>query len=253
LQPFRELDQIKKVSSILASIGLKRDVVVLSELNSLIPKSSPYTIEGERLRAESQALGIAEAFGWNWPYVVEIGGGKGNLLHALSMEGLGTKRMVNVEVQGVSTWCDTVEVVQGQPLPMKDGEVDIVILSMSLHHVHFQKKMIQECYRILRPGGSLYLREHNCKTNRDRVLYDTIHLMCEVVCRKKNYFDFVKSYHARYRKKSEWDDKFERHGFTNDGDEPEKGPLNVVEMYYSKPYNIPLNCDTLVFSGGDIT
>ena len=44
-------------------------------------------------------------------------------------------------------------------LKLKDGKVDVVVVSQSLHHVESPSKVLEEAHRILAPGGRLLVME----------------------------------------------------------------------------------------------
>jgi 2-polyprenyl-3-methyl-5-hydroxy-6-metoxy-1,4-benzoquinol methylase len=49
---------------------------------------------------------------------------------------------------------------------LADNRVDLITCFVTLHHVPQLDMMLAEIIRILRPGGYLILREHDCKTAR---------------------------------------------------------------------------------------
>jgi SAM-dependent methyltransferase len=55
------------------------------------------------------------------------------------------------------------EVYDGAHIPAADNTVDIVFIAGVLHHVSFDLhlKIMEEVHRVLKPGGRLYLFEHN--------------------------------------------------------------------------------------------
>ncbi len=54
-------------------------------------------------------------------------------------------------------------VFNGTDIPFADNCFDIVFVAAVLHHVDFSlhEKILNEIYRVLKPGGRLYLFEHN--------------------------------------------------------------------------------------------
>jgi SAM-dependent methyltransferase len=51
----------------------------------------------------------------------------------------------------------------GTHIPERDNSIDVVFIAGVLHHVAYELhlKMMQEVHRVLKPGGRLYLFEHN--------------------------------------------------------------------------------------------
>jgi len=45
-----------------------------------------------------------------------------------------------------------------EQLPLEDGSVDLVFLSMVFHHLRDRRKAARECKRVLRPEGTLFVR-----------------------------------------------------------------------------------------------
>lgn len=75
-------------------------------------------------------------------------------------------------------------IFDGQTIPFPDETFDIVFVAGVLHHVNFKyhRKQLKEMYRVLKPGGRLYIYEHNpinpltkylvatCEFDRDAIL-----------------------------------------------------------------------------------
>ncbi|MBT3866186.1 methyltransferase domain-containing protein [Candidatus Woesearchaeota archaeon] len=54
-------------------------------------------------------------------------------------------------------------------LPLKDGEVDVVIAGEIVEHLFNARKFLEECYRILSPGGALILSTPNMVSLKNRL------------------------------------------------------------------------------------
>lgn len=62
-------------------------------------------------------------------------------------------------------------------IPLSDDSVDVVTCLLSLHHVILQQKTLTELYRVLRPGGTLLIYEHDFITDRGfRLFLDAVHM-----------------------------------------------------------------------------
>jgi SAM-dependent methyltransferase len=62
-----------------------------------------------------------------------------------------------------------------QMLPYPDCSFDLVTALMTLHHVRHQKPMFDEIRRVLRPGGVLVFREHDCHSRPNAAVLDLMH------------------------------------------------------------------------------
>lgn len=63
----------------------------------------------------------------------------------------------------------------GKEIPFADNCFDVVFIAAVLHHIEFSlhQKLINEMYRVLKPGGRLYLFEHNPLNPLTRYLVKT--------------------------------------------------------------------------------
>jgi|LauGreDrversion4_2_1035121.scaffolds.fasta_scaffold1564446_1 ubiquinone/menaquinone biosynthesis C-methylase UbiE len=58
--------------------------------------------------------------------------------------------------------------------------MDVVVCSMLLHHVHDVGHVIREAHRVLRSGGVLVIREHDCNPQDYAVVIDVIHVITPI-------------------------------------------------------------------------
>lgn len=68
-------------------------------------------------------------------------------------------------------------------LEVQDGTYDVCILSMVLHHletIEEKTKCLEEVYRVLKPGGYLFIREHDIHDNNEKI-FKYIHLLYSAV------------------------------------------------------------------------
>ena len=69
-------------------------------------------------------------------------------------------------------------------LPFKDNSVDLITCFQVLHHIEDIEYYVSEIIRILKPGGYLVLREHDCNNDVVRMLIDVEHMLFECVTNK---------------------------------------------------------------------
>lgn len=102
----------------------------------------------------------------------------------------------------------------GVHLPYADGTFPLVTAFMSLHHVEQLRPALSEIYRILRPGGYLLIREHDCRPPELAVFLDVLHGMYASVWNEpRETNDFCTTYWAHYRTREDWHDVLKNSGF----------------------------------------
>lgn len=107
--------------------------------------------------------------------VADLGAGTGSLARMLApfvarVVAVDRSREMLVAARERLADLENVEVREGEleALPLKDGEADVAILSLVLHHVLEPAAVLAEAARILRPGGRLVVVEMRA---HDRVEY----------------------------------------------------------------------------------
>jgi SAM-dependent methyltransferase len=109
---------------------------------------------------------------------LDIGCGDGSITKLLA-ECIGAEQVHCVEVK--SPPADTT-IKYSQPadtglLEYDDNHFDMITAIMCLHHVKNLDTMVSEIHRILKPGGYLFIKEHDCWTEYDAMLVDIEHCM----------------------------------------------------------------------------
>ncbi len=99
--------------------------------------------------------------------VLDIGCGVGGLLERIRNTG----RSYNYFGIDIGQFTDLPDFINfaradGQHLPFRDESFDMVLLSHVIEHLHDPYPMIMEAYRILKPGGAIYL-----ETPGPRIMY----------------------------------------------------------------------------------
>jgi SAM-dependent methyltransferase len=92
--------------------------------------------------------------------VVDVGCGDGSLMRALAARGAS---VIGIEVTeaAVARAGDGCRLGRADALPLADASVDACVLMRSLHHVPApaMPRAFEECARVLRPGGAMYVAE----------------------------------------------------------------------------------------------
>lgn len=110
-----------------------------------------------------------------------------------------------------------------------DGECfDIVTMFMVAHHCADAPRIFREARRVLKKGGRLLIREHDCGSEAHKLFYDVVHAIYGCVTGSEiTPEDFVAQLVAKgfsfYRTKNEWLKIIENAGFVRDAHIPVHG------------------------------
>jgi ubiquinone/menaquinone biosynthesis C-methylase UbiE len=100
-------------------------------------------------------------------------------------------------------------------IPFEDNAADLVLLSMSAHHLEHLETTLIELRRVLRPGGAIILREHDFSREADRVFMDLVHLFYACIAgSEEEPREFLKTFWSNYQSQCEWTRVFEKNGFS---------------------------------------
>lgn len=78
-------------------------------------------------------------------------------------------------------------------LPFLNDHFNVITAFMSLHHVKNLDSMIQEIHRVLKPGGILFIKEHDSWNAFDAMLVDIEHAIF-MHCNKENFNNYILHY-----------------------------------------------------------
>lgn len=86
----------------------------------------------------------------------------------------------------------------GYNVPFEDNKFDIVLIQMVLHHVinHYDD-LLKDVYRILKPGGSLIIEDHNFSNDNTNNLIDVYHFIFELIESKEFNTEYYNKYKVR--------------------------------------------------------
>jgi ubiquinone/menaquinone biosynthesis C-methylase UbiE len=104
------------------------------------------------------------------------------------------------------------QIAENGHLPYKNKSFDLISCFMVLHHIYEPKQTLHEIYRILKNGGYLLIREHDCKTKNMFMVFDIIHGLYSLSFKKEDP-DFCKTYFAEYFTKNALIKMVENTGF----------------------------------------
>lgn len=115
-------------------------------------------------------------------------------------------------------------------LPYQAESFDVVTMFMAAHHFADAPVMFQEVRRVAKKGAKVLIRDHDCKTDSQRLFYDVVHAFYACVLGTESTpAAFVKRYaaggFAHYRSKDEWVRLAQSCGFELDGRVKTHGPV----------------------------
>lgn len=152
----------------------RRDSEIYSELRRRFPRDDIDPTRRDRYQAEGIFRHISQYVTRPEVYL-DIGCNRGGITRELSQL-MTAKRTLGVDV--IASEPDGVEYSRiTDRLPYKDTSVDVVTANMTLHHVKDVPAMMREIHRVLRPGGHLFIKEHDCWNVMDAMLIDVEHIL----------------------------------------------------------------------------
>lgn len=143
---------------------------------------------------------------------LDIGGGDGKITYDIGKEmKLKKEDIVSLDVD---EWFDTerskvsdvtYSLTDGKTIDFEDESFDLITCFQSLHHIDNLDLMIKEIFRVMKKGGNLIIREHDCEQDNNllKMLIDIEHSIFELVIKDYN-IEFVEKYKAFYKSKKDW-------------------------------------------------
>lgn len=175
--------------------------------------------------------------------ILDFGGGDGSFIYALARRlNLSKEQAIRVDIPeyedyivdggrgNIHQYIDWKEVGEYEILPFPDHSIDVVTMMQVLHHVLNKDFVLKEISRILKPGGILYVKEHNCENVEDSVIVDIEHSLFDLV--RKGFsigkLTQVNKYISYYINSRVLEETLSRFGFTRSFNKEVKDSLTRV-------------------------
>jgi len=143
----------------------------------------------------------------------ELIAGFGNYLK-IQKENLWAVDIKNYCNVSMSTRLQHLAVKPGEKIPLEDSQFDLILLLQTAHHIGDINLKLKEINRLLKPGGYLFMREHDCRNMNIRNLIDIEHIIYDVIYENKSYEYSVKEYkNTCYRSSENWIELLKDNGF----------------------------------------
>ena len=182
---------------------------------------------------------------------MDYGCGTGDTIKAIG-SGLGVeeKNMYGVDIVRYEQAPKNFGLIKNNKIPHPDDFVDLITASYVFHHIPDKdiSECIEEIYRVLRPSGTLLIREHNVMPSESAEMTINLDVMHDIYSEvlATEYAAPWKStalYYSKYRSSDEWDSLMKDAGFVLNEYQPmynaiiKSNPMRAVVRLYNKPAN----------------
>jgi len=128
--------------------------VFVDEPQGIVPEKLPKSLKGSvenknDLRAESRNYIRSVLKKIEFDSVLDVGTGRGHYISELGSD----KKVLTLDYLPYEDVLVVVNLERG--LPLCENSFDMIMLSHTLEHIFDTKSLLRDCYRILKPGGSL--------------------------------------------------------------------------------------------------
>lgn len=125
---------------------------------------------------------------------------------------------------------------ENQKLPYDNESFNSISLLQVLHHIEFIDVHLKEIHRILKPGGILIIKEHDCESASTQMLIDIEHMIHEVVEPEVQNLKILNTYAAFYKSFNDLNKILENIGFEFVSDDYNFNPKYNPTRYYFVTY-----------------
>jgi 2-polyprenyl-3-methyl-5-hydroxy-6-metoxy-1,4-benzoquinol methylase/16S rRNA G966 N2-methylase RsmD len=209
-----------------------------TSLKTLIPKASKINeVEIDKNRGKKKARDL-QAIRLSKPLnidadtkMLDFGAGNGIVSDEVGM-GLGIP-LENIYKADIKEWAEQKKrkkssryliLEKDKPIPIKDNSFDIILCFQVLHHIHNVGFVLRQFKRILKPGGIIFLREHDL-SKVPKIAIDFEHMFYLLQDNdtydeaKKDYDKLYSSYNTSYQ----WENLMKGYGFKSIGKMYQRG------------------------------
>ena len=188
--------------------------------------SAPYNPQEKERQVVRNILSVVPKLDEN-VCILDVGGGNGwfsDLLLETFPEGTTTVlEPIERLAAGFAFEKDKHHTWDNQTMPFHTASVDVIILRVTCHHMSDDtlSALVKECKRVLRPGGQLWLKEHNVGSDeslRDVQLEHHFYFICDVALhpsetaqqRIQRYID--NEAQGNFKSREQWSELFCKEG-----------------------------------------
>jgi ubiquinone/menaquinone biosynthesis C-methylase UbiE len=195
----------------------KKDDEIYNRLNNFV-ETSEYTISRGDIRVNQlkdffQSRYVSIKDNSNYKYL-DFGGADGEICSSISKK-LNLTKQNSISID-VLTWFGhereskfdniTYKYINSNKLHIENESINLITCFQVLHHMQHYKDILNEFHRVLKKGGILIIREHDCNDSYDNMLIDIEHSLFETTIEKKSIEEnrkYLNSYEAFYFSKKE--------------------------------------------------
>lgn len=157
----------------------RRDSEIYTELRRRFPRDDVDPARRDAYQAEAIYRILRDEVPRAGTYL-DVGCNRGGITCALARH-LGAQRVIGVDIVAPDVVAPEIEYYPASgndnKIPLADASVDLVTANMTLHHIPDVPGTLREIERVLRPGGHLFIKEHDCWNVMDAMLIDIEHML----------------------------------------------------------------------------
>lgn len=202
-------------------------IQVILSIDKLIIENKTYTSNKNHYWISGQLIKVLQNFNYTSDIkIVDIGGGEGNILNYFNK--LYDVPLGNLYiVEQVEDWSEKYVYQNNMNyifwdnlyINIESDSIDIILIMVSLHHMNDTTidNLMLNIQRILKKGGIIIIKEHNCKNTDDRIVINWEHHLYHLLMSKNINEENIKEYLDRsitnYKSMEEYTNIFRKYNF----------------------------------------